>query len=149
MEKTKITRIQERQFLNFFPPKLNGNISEERKRRYMLVLENNIDTNTIKLINISKLSGKAKCLWYDYNIEIIDYYPLKKPSFAKLNTIYTIKEFGELNKYVSFGGKKLSEKEFNNIKVEMSNYYNKIKKKNIIEFTQKDFIESNKELITK
>lgn len=74
--------IESGQFLNFIPPKLEGNSIDE-KRRYMIVAKN--DSNrTIEMINISKISGKNSMnLIKDYNDILNDYCPLRLPSFAK------------------------------------------------------------------
>lgn len=135
---TKIINIEEGQFLNFLPPKLDGGKPIENKRRYMLVIENDIEKNIIKMINVSKLSNKVNCLWYDFNIEIEEYYPLKKPSFAKVNTTYLIENFDELKEYISFNGERISNTELEKIKLQQRKY-NKI-----IKFTKSEFKELNK-----
>ena len=134
--------IQERQFLNFIPPRLDGNFVED-KRRYMIVAKN--DTNkTIDMINISKISGKKnRNLIKDYNVIIDDYEPLSLPSFAKTNVIYRVECFKELENFISFGGKKLKQQEFNNIIKKNKQYIEKYKSINIIEFTKKEFQNKN------
>ena len=46
--------IEERQILNFIPPRLDG-IQNNDNRRYMVVTSN---SNIIQMINISKVEGK-------------------------------------------------------------------------------------------
>ena len=139
--------IEERQFLNFIPPKLDG-VNLEEKRRYMIVAKNDFN-GTIKMINISKLSGKNnKNLIKDYNVILEDHSPLRLPSFAKVNTIYTIKCFPEIEDYISLGGKKLNEKDFNNILLERERYITRTKNVNEINFTKEEFMSKNKEIIS-
>lgn len=109
----------------------------------MIVSKN--DNNTIEMINISKISGKnIRNLIKDYNVTIDNYYPLKLPSFAKTNTLYKIEYFGELEKYICFGGKKINDNDFNKILLERQKYIKKTNKNNVIEFTKQDFIALNK-----
>ena len=132
--------IQERQFLNFIPPKLDGDIVED-KRRYMIIAKNDAN-KTIDMINISKISGKkARNLLKDYNVIIDDYVLLVLPSFAKTNVIYRVEYFKELENFISFGGKKLKQEEFNII-IEKNKQCFK-KNKNIIKFTKDEFLRKN------
>lgn len=136
--------IEERQILNFFPPKLDGNITSD-KRRYMLIAKNN---KKIEMINISKMDDKSvKQLLKDYNITLKNYYPFRLPSFAKVNTVYTIDYFPELEDFISFGGEKLNEKDFNNIITERKKHVNKTGKSNKIDFTKEEFMRMNKKEI--
>lgn len=133
--------IEERQILNFLPPKLDGNITSD-KRRYMLIAK---DNKKIEMINISKMDDKSvKQLLKDYNIIIKNYYPFRLPSFAKVNTVYTIDYFPELEDFISFGGEKLNEKDFNNIITERKKHVNKTGKSNKIYFTKEEFMNMNK-----
>ena len=96
------------------------------------------------MINISKMDGKnVKQLLKDYNIELKDYYPFKLPSFAKTNTLYTIEYFPELENFISFGGKKLNEEDFNNIILAREEYVNKTGNNKIINFTKEEFLNEN------
>ena len=134
--------IQERQFLNFIPPRLDGNFIED-KRRYMIVAKNDLN-KTIDMINISKISGKKnRNLIKDYNVILDDYEPLILPSFAKTNVIYRIEYFNELENFISFGGKKLKQHEFDNIIKKNKQYIEKYKSINIIEFTKDEFLNKN------
>ena len=132
--------IEERQILNFWPPKLDGDAISD-KRRYMIITK---DNEKIEMINISKMDGKnIKQLLKDYNIELKDYYPFKLPSFAKTNTLYTIEYFPELENFISFGGKKLNEEDFNNIILAREEYVNKTGNNKIINFTKEEFLNEN------
>ena len=134
--------IQERQFLNFIPPKLDGD-NTQNKRRYMIVAKND-SNNTIDMINISKISDRnIRNLIKDYNVILKDYKPLKLPSFAKTNTIYRIKYFDELNNFISFGGEKLNKNDFSNILIERDNEIRKNKKEKVIFFTKEEFLNKN------
>lgn len=136
--------IEERQILNFFPPKLDGNITSD-KRRYMLIAK---DNKKNEMINISKMDDKSvKQLLKDYNITLKNYYPFKLPSFAKVNTVYTIDYFPELEDFISFGGEKLNERDFNNIITEREKHVNKTGKSNKIDFTKEEFMRMNKKEI--
>lgn len=138
--------IEERQFLNFIPPRLDGDNFGD-KRRYMVVAKNDCN-KSIQMINISKISGKdSKNLVKDYNVLLEDYSPLKLPSFAKANTLYTIEYFPELENHISFGGQKINQQDFNNILEERKKYINKTKNENIINFTKEEFLNKNENTI--
>lgn len=133
--------IEERQFLNFYPPTLDGKTVSDKKR-FMLVIDVQKDSNIIRMLNVSSIKNRSVNLWYDCNIEIVNYYPLSMPTFAKLDTIYEIKYFKELEKFIAKGGNKLTYKEFRKILDEKTKYEknNKTKK---IEFTEKEFKKYN------
>lgn len=133
--------IEVGQFLNFIPPLLDGNCISE-KRRYMLVIEIDKENNIIKMLNVSSIKNRKANLWYDYNIEIENYYPLPKPSFVKLNAKYLIEYFAGLENFISKDGKKLDNKEYEKIINEI-NRKTKTYKTRKIKFTEKEFKEYN------
>lgn len=134
--------IEEGQFLNFVPPRLDGNAISE-KRRYMIVAKNE-NNNTIEMINISKISGKNSMnLIKDYNVILNNCYPLKLPSFAKTNTVYRVNYFEELENYICFNGRKLNDKDFSNILYERQKYVRKTNKDNVINFSKEEFLQFN------
>lgn len=139
--------IESGQFLNFIPPKLDGNSIDE-KRRYMIVAKN--DSNrTIEMINISKISGKNSMnLIKDYNVILNDYCPLRLPSFAKTNTLYKIEYFEELENYICFNGRKLNDRDFLNIIAERQKYVKRTNKNNIIIFSKEEFLLINNNVCT-
>lgn len=139
--------IESGQFLNFIPPKLDGNSIDE-KRRYMIVAKN--DSNrTIEMINISKISGKNSMnLIKDYNVILNDYCPLRLPSFAKTNTLYKIEYFEELENYICFNGRKLNDRDFLNIIAERQKYVKRTNKNNIINFSKEEFLLINNNVCT-
>lgn len=139
--------IESGQFLNFIPPKLEGNSIDE-KRRYMIVAKN--DSNrTIEMINISKISGKNSMnLIKDYNVILNDYCPLRLPSFAKTNTLYKIEYFEELENYICFNGRKLNDRDFLNIIAERQKYVKRTNKNNIINFSKEEFLLINNNVCT-
>lgn len=139
--------IESEQFLNFIPPKLDGNSIDE-KRRYMIVAKN--DSNrTIEMINISKISGKNSMnLIKDYNVILNDYCPLRLPSFAKTNTLYKIEYFEELENYICFNGRKLNDRDFLNIIAERQKYVKRTNKNNIINFSKEEFLQINNNVCT-
>lgn len=134
------------QFLNFLPPLLDGNIISE-KRRYMLVIEIQKENNIIKMLNVSSIKNRNANLWYDYNLEIENYYPLPKPSFVKLNAIYSLEYFEGLEEFISKDGRKLDSKEFEKI-IKEKHRIEKEYKIRKIKFTEKEFKRYN-ELILK
>lgn len=136
--------IEERQILNFIPPRLDG-IEENDNRRYMVVSNNNKDI--IQMINISKVQGKEHKMFALGNKRLKDFTPFKLPSFAKTDTLYTIEYFPELENYISFGGQKINEQDFNNILEERKKYINKTKNEKIISFTKEDFLNKNENTI--
>ena len=133
--------IEVGQFLNFLPPILDGNVISD-KRRYMLVIDIQKENNIIKMLNVSSIKDRKANLWYDYNMEIENYYPLSKPSFVKLNTIYEINYFKELEQYISKNGIKLNSNEFYKIIDEQKRIRKKYRINNI-KFTEKEFIKNN------
>lgn len=139
--------IESGQFLNFIPPKLDGNSIDE-KRRYMIVAKN--DSNrTIEMINISKISGKNSMnLIKDYNVILNDYCPLSLPSFAKTNTLYKIEYFEELENYICFNGRKLNDRDFLNIIAERQKDVKRTNKNNIINFSKEEFLQINNNVCT-
>lgn len=138
--------IAERQFLNFFPPKLDGDMTED-KRRYMIVSKN-ISNDTIEMINISKIYGKnTRNLLKDYNVMLDNHSPLKLPSFAKVNVLYTIKYFPELDNFISFNGQKLNENDFNNILSKREEYIESTGINKVIHFEKEEFLNKNLETL--
>lgn len=132
--------IEKRQILNFIPPQLDG-IEKNDNRRYMVVSDNN--ENIIKMINISKVQGKEHKMFAIGNKRLKDFTPFKLPSFAKADTLYTIEYFPELENYISFGGQKINNEEFNKILLERERYIDKTKIEKIINFTKEDFLAKN------
>ncbi len=135
-------KIEEGQILKFIPPLLDGN-SQENKKRYMLVINCDDENNLIKMLNVSSLKGKEHKLIYDSNIEIKNHSPLPVPTFVKLDTMYMIDNFNDLQNFISFDGVKLDNAELSNIKLERYNYIKDSKPTNVINFTEEDFKSSN------
>ncbi len=133
--------IEERQILNFIPPQLDG-IKSNDSRRYMVITNN---SNFIQMINISKVQGKEHKMLVTGNKRLKDFKPFRIPSFAKADTLYTIEYFPELEEFISFGGQKLNEEDFNNILLERGKYINKTNNIKIINFTKEEFLRKNKE----
>lgn len=132
------------QVLNFIPPELDGNYNNELIRRYMLIIDNNIEKNTIKLLNISKMKGKEAKMIYDSNLPMEDYYPFIHPSFAKLKTTYEIENFEELANYISYNGEKVTQKQFETIIRKKQEYDEKHKDCNNIIIEKEHFFKINK-----
>ncbi len=133
--------MTEGNFLHFIPPILSGG-DIGKKFRYMLIVEYNKKDNVVKMINVSSLKGKEHNLLYSSNIEINNYPPLPVPSFAKVNTLYIIDYFKDLEKYIAFKGQVLGDIQFKYI----DNYrlrYMQEKEIEIIQYTEKEFKELN------
>ncbi len=128
--------------MKFIPPILVGNFPGDKKR-YMLVVNYDDETNILKMINVSSLKGKEHKLLYDSNIEIKNYFPLPVPTFAKLDTVYTIDNFDDLQSFISFNGLKLNDAELSNIKLQRYNYIKGSNTTNVINYTEQDFKKSN------
>ena len=126
--------IEKGQFLYFTPPKLAGG-DEGTKKRYMLVIENDTQENSIKMINVSSLKGKEHNL---LNINIKNFKPLPVPSFAKLNTTYEVDNFKDLDNYKAFNNAKLTEIQMQEIENKRIQY---MKDNNIdtIQYTAEEF----------
>lgn len=133
--------MREGNFLRFIPPMLSGG-DVGSKHRYMLVVEYNKKDNVVKMINVSSLKGKEHNLLFSSNIEINNYSPLPVPSFAKVNVLYIIDYFKELERYIAFKGQTLGEIQFKYI----DNYrltYMKQKEIEIIQYTEEEFKKIN------
>lgn len=133
--------MKEGNFLKFIPPLLSGG-DIGNKSRYMLVVEYDKNDNVVKMINVSSLKNKEHNLLYSSNIEINNHIPLPVPSFAKVNTLYTIDYFKDLEKYVSFNGQVLGEVQFKYINQYRLNYM-KDKETEIVQYTENEFKKFN------
>lgn len=131
------------QVLNFIPPELDGEDNKEHNRRYMLVIDNNIENNIVKLLNVSKLLGKENKMIYDSNLPMQNYFPFVQPSFVKLKTVYEIENFDELTNYISYNGKKVTEQQLNIIFQKKQEYDEKYKNSNSIKIDKHTFLEIN------
>lgn len=109
----------------------------------MLVINYDNQNNIIKMINISSIKGKEHKLLYDSNIEIKEYMPLPVPTFAKLDTLYTIDNFEGLQNFISFDGEKMSESEMSNIKLQRFKYIKDGNTTNAINFSESEFKKIN------
>lgn len=75
-------------------------------------------------------------------LEINNYLPLPVPSFAKVNTLYIIDYFKDLEKYIAFKGQTLGNIQFKYIDEYRLNYM-KDKKVDIIQYTEEEFKKIN------
>lgn len=133
--------MQQGNFLRFIPPMLSGG-DMGNKFRYMLVVEYDKNNKMVKMINVSSLKGKEQKLLYSSNIEINNYTPLPVPSFAKIDTLYIIDYFKDLEKYIAFGGQALGDIQFKYIDNYRLNYM-KDKEIEIIQYTEEEFRKVN------
>lgn len=133
--------IEPKQVINFVPSKLDGDFFDT-KRRYMLVTKNE---DYIEMINISKIQGKdPKIFIRDYNVKLKNHYPFKLPSFAKVNTLYKIEYFPEIERFISFGGRKINDTDFVNIIFQRKKHIERTQNENIIFFSKEEFLNKNK-----
>ncbi len=132
-------------FLYFIPPYFaNGTKNTNKIKRLMLVINKNVQDNTLTLINISKVSGKPSWFTYAFNILIRNYNPpLPVLSFAKINDNYIIENFTKLDKYLYKKGQKIDISEYKNI-INRYKKYIKNNKIELISFTKEDFLKTNK-----
>lgn len=133
--------MQEGNFLRFIPPKLSGG-EIGNKSRYMLVVEYNKKDDVVKMINVSSLKGKEHKLLFSSNIEINNYPPLPVPSFEKIDTLYIIDYFKDLDKYIAFKGQVLEKIQFKYIDNYRLNYM-KNKEIEVIQYTEEEFKKMN------
>lgn len=131
--------IEKRQILNLIPPQLDG-IEKNIDRRYMVITN---DSNILEMINISKVQGKERKMFITGNKRLKNFTPFRIPSFAKADTVYQIEYFPELEQFISFGGKKITEEEFDNIIKERKRYIDETGKIKIIKFNKEEFCDSN------
>ncbi|MEG2457477.1 MAG: hypothetical protein RSB41_01120 [Bacilli bacterium] len=135
--------------LYFAPPKYASGVENiEHKKRIMVVVDINLKDNTLLLINISSVKGKARCFTYKYNYLIKNFNPpLPIESFAKLNDNYIIENNILINNYVYNNGTKLNESELINIIIEKADYAEKNKIEQI-KFTYLEIEYFNSKLIS-
>lgn len=131
--------IEKRQILNLIPPQLDG-IEKNIDRRYMVITNN---SNILEMINISKVQGKERKMFITGNKRLKNFAPFRIPSFAKADTVYQIEYFPELEQFISFGGKKIAEEEFDNIIAERKKYIDETGNIKIIKFNKEEFCDSN------
>jgi len=134
--------IEEGQLLYLIPPELDGD-RNINKKRYLLILNVDDDTNTVEMINVSSLKGKEHKLLYNSNILINNHLPLPVPSFAKLDVLYTTNKFEGLSNYIAFNGNKLDKSELENIKFERYKYIKNANRIKVINYSEKRIKELN------
>ena len=128
--------IEEGQLLYLIPPELDCD-RNIKKKRYLLILNVDDDTNTVEMINVSSLKGKEHKLLYNSNILINNHLPLPVPSFAKLDVLYTTNKFEGLSNYIAFNGNKLDKSELENIKFERYKYIKNANRIKVINYSEK------------
>ena len=136
--------MQQGNFLRFIPPALSGGYMG-KKPRYMLVVEYNETDKIVKMVNVSSLKGKEHKLLYSSNIEINNYTPLPVPSFAKLDVLYIIDYFKELDEYIAFEKQKLNNSQFKYLNKCRLDYM-KNTQIEIIQYTEQEFNKYNKNI---
>lgn len=93
------------------------------KQRPFLVI--NVQNRFIEMLNVSSVKGKERELLWPSNKLIMKYYPpFCAPSFVKLDSLYEIELFEELNYLVLEGGKLLDQQELEMIKESFIRYRN-------------------------
>lgn len=109
----------------------------------MLVTKNDVENNTIEMINVSSIKGKENKLIYNSNIIIQNYTLLPVPTFAKLDTVYLLDNFSGLEKYIAFNGLQLEKTEFESIIKQRYEYINKYCKCKNVNITESEFKKVN------
>ena len=91
--------------------------------RTFLVVDTDINDNTITLLNVSSVRGKEHKLLYPSNKRIITYNPpFYMSSFVKLDSIYIIEYFSDVANKLLASGKALSPSEFARIQTNLLAY---------------------------
>ena len=107
--------ITKGQILYFTPPKFADGTSNANKR-LMLIIDVDNDLNTVSLLNITKLFGKARQINWRYNKLIKNFYPpLPVPSFVKLDSIYIVENFSKLKRALYSSGDMINNNDFKSI----------------------------------
>lgn len=84
--------------------------------RPFLVINTNIEKKSIELLNVSSIRGKEHKILFDSNEVIYNYKPpFKFPSFVKLDALYTIEYFPELESKITHNGDTIHPDEFRRI----------------------------------
>lgn len=113
----------------------------------MLVTKNDVENNTIEMINVSSIKGKENKLIYNSNIIIRNYIPLPVPTFAKLDTVYLLDNFSGLEKYIAFNGIQLEKTEFDSIIKQRYEYINKYCECKNVNITESEFKKVNTKIL--
>jgi hypothetical protein len=92
-------------------------------RRVFIVIETCNSLNSLKVLNISSIAGKAHKLLFASN-EIINNHnpPFREPSFVKLDALYELEYFQELNLSILNHGNILDPNELNRILTKFNGY---------------------------
>jgi hypothetical protein len=94
--------------------------------RPLLVIETNSELNTISLLNVSSIEGKKPSKLLIPSNKELQYYnpPFNRASFVKLDELYIIDYFDDLNKLIFQSGL-LDNNEF----IRITNLFNEYKKR--------------------
>lgn len=91
--------------------------------RTFLVVDTDINDNTVTVLNVSSVKKKEHKLLYPSNKRIISYNPpFYLSSFVKLDGIYIIEHSSHLTSKLLAGGKTLSSPELSRIEAELLTY---------------------------
>lgn len=105
--------------------------------------------SVVRVLNVSSIKDKATKLFYPSNKEIKNYNPpFRFPSFVKLDELYEIDHFTELNKLLLSGGRTMMECSFKYIINEFQRYSNSKHVQNV-RFTRNDLELRNPKLLIK
>ncbi|WP_261133789.1 hypothetical protein [Bacillus sp. Marseille-Q3570] len=112
--------------------------------RPFLVIRIDSQNNKLLLLNVSSIKGKTHKLLFDSNKRLPKYNPpLSEPSFVKLDALYTIEYYNDLQTKLLSNGRQYDYEELQRI-TQLFDTYRKIKK-NVLEVTydQKTLIAIN------
>lgn len=91
------------------------------KQRPFLVID--VSDNIVKMLNVSSTRGKERKLMFSSNERLHKYIPpFCRPSFVKLDGLYEVEYFEELEYLVLAGGKTLDPDELERIKNKFKEY---------------------------
>ncbi|WP_197076606.1 hypothetical protein [Domibacillus indicus] len=91
--------------------------------RTFLVLDTDVQSNQISLLNISSVKKKEHKLLYSSNLNVVKFKPpFYLKSFVKLDSLYVIEYFPDLVNKVMDGGQTLDPLELTNIQFRYNSY---------------------------
>lgn len=92
-------------------------------KRTFLVVDTDLVQNKVILLNVSSVAGKVRKVSFPSNRLISNYRPpFDKPSFVKLDSIYEIHYFSEIDNAVLHNGNPLDSGELTNIRTAFESY---------------------------
>ncbi|MZP31345.1 hypothetical protein GTO91_16720 [Heliobacterium undosum] len=92
-------------------------------KRTFLVIEANQTTGSVKLLNVSSIADKVHKLLMPSNRRLTSYRPpFLRPSFVKLDALYQVEYFGNLDNAILHNGDTLDLTELTNVHNTFASY---------------------------